>query len=539
MVEKILDKLKTIPPKILAWWNKFTAKQKTGIISVSIGVIVAFVILIMVVTRAQYVTIVTCENTTQASEVKDILDSNAMDYKVSDSGLIFSINAKQQSEANILLGSNNIMTDEYSSLDKVVSGGLSTTESDKEKMYVAYKENKLAKDLGQLSFVEKAFVSLNIPENDGTLISKKEDSSAQVTLKLKGECTEENAAAVARAVKTVLGNDTTDRVVIMDTDGHLLFAGDEESSVTGFASNQMSLKAQAEEAIKAEVKKVLTGTNEFDLVEVGGNIELDFSNTEKVSTTYTPAEGQTQGVLSHESSYESETDGGSGLVPGTDSNTNNNPTYVYESGSGGSATVSQYEKDYLPNTETTTQSIPAGGIVYDKSSIAVTAIKYKVLREQDAKSQGLLDGISWDEYKATNQDRTKLEVDEELYSVVSDASGIDTSNITIVAYEEPFFVDKEAGAFDWKDILQVGLILVILALLALVILRSLKTEKEPEEQPEELSVENLLQSMPDEKLDDIELETKSETRKLIEKFVEENPEAVANLLRNWLNEDWG
>ena len=28
-------------------------------------------------------------------------------------------------------------------------------------------------------------------------------------------------------------------------------------------------------------------------------------------------------------------------------------------------------------------------------------------------------------------------------------------------------------------------------------------------------------------------------RKLIEKFVDENPEAAANLLRNWLNEDWG
>ena len=27
--------------------------------------------------------------------------------------------------------------------------------------------------------------------------------------------------------------------------------------------------------------------------------------------------------------------------------------------------------------------------------------------------------------------------------------------------------------------------------------------------------------------------------KRVEKFVEENPEAVANLLRNWLNEDWG
>jgi len=26
---------------------------------------------------------------------------------------------------------------------------------------------------------------------------------------------------------------------------------------------------------------------------------------------------------------------------------------------------------------------------------------------------------------------------------------------------------------------------------------------------------------------------------MIEKFVDENPESAANLLRNWLNEDWG
>ena len=31
---------------------------------------------------------------------------------------------------------------------------------------------------------------------------------------------------------------------------------------------------------------------------------------------------------------------------------------------------------------------------------------------------------------------------------------------------------------------------------------------------------------------------KSETRLMIEKFVDENPEAVASLLRNWLNEEW-
>jgi flagellar M-ring protein FliF len=40
-------------------------------------------------------------------------------------------------------------------------------------------------------------------------------------------------------------------------------------------------------------------------------------------------------------------------------------------------------------------------------------------------------------------------------------------------------------------------------------------------------------------LEEIELSDKSETRIMIEKFVDENPEAVALLLRNWINEEWG
>ena len=80
-------------------------------------------------------------------------------------------------------------------------------------------------------------------------------------------------------------------------------------------------------------------------------------------------------------------------------------------------------------------------------------------------------------------------------------------------------------------------IALILALLAFVVIRSMRAKKEATEE-EELSVESMLQSTPEDTLEDIDIETKSETRKLIEKFVDENPEAAANLLRNWLNEDW-
>ena len=60
------------------------------------------------------------------------------------------------------------------------------------------------------------------------------------------------------------------------------------------------------------------------------------------------------------------------------------------------------------------------------------------------------------------------------------------------------------------------------------------------EEPEaEISIDDILQStIPQTELDEIGVEEKSEARRIVEKFVEDTPELAANLLRNWLNEDW-
>jgi flagellar M-ring protein FliF len=282
---------------------------------------------------------------------------------------------------------------------------------------------------------------------------------------------------------------------------------------------------------------VILGTNEFDNVEVASNLVLDFSTTDKTEHTYTPADGQTQGVLSHEDVYSSENESGTGGVPGTDSN-DDDTTYVLEDDGTSSSTVSEESRDYLPNETITTTSTPAGLIDYSQSSLAASLIRYNVIREEDAETQGLLDGVTWDEYKLANSERTKLDVDEDFYTAVANATGISSESITLVAYSENVFFDKEGSSITATDVLQIILIIVILALLAFVVLRSMRGEKHEEEE-EELSVESLLQSTPEVQLEDISLENESEERRLVNKFVEENPEAAANLLRNWLNEDWG
>lgn len=161
-----------------------------------------------------------------------------------------------------------------------------------------------------------------------------------------------------------------------------------------------------------------------------------------------------------------------------------------------------------------------------------------MVREDDVKAQGLLDGVTWEEYKLANEGQTVVDVDQSFYDMVSKATGFPTDNISIVAYSENMFIDSEGLGISAADIMTIVLIVGILALLVFVVLRSMRGEKDSEE-PEELAVETLLQSQPEVELENINTEQISETRKMIEKFVDENPEAAASLLRNWLNEDWG
>ena len=224
----------------------------------------------------------------------ELLDGQGLQYRVSDDGYRIEINKKQQSEANLLLGANDIQSAAYT-IDNVTSGGFSTTEADKQKRYELYQETRLADDfIAAFSAVKWAKVELDLPEDNGTLIASKEDASIWVLLELDGEFSSESAAYLAKAVATAVGNENEENVVILDTDGNMLFSGSDTYSATGNASSQLSVKTQWETAVKNEVRQVLLGTNEFDKIEVASNLDLSFSSSEVTDHQYCVEDGMTR-----------------------------------------------------------------------------------------------------------------------------------------------------------------------------------------------------------------------------------------------------
>lgn len=531
----MLDRLKELRDKILAWWKKYTSKQRTVIVTMAAVVVFAFAVFIYIMTRPQYTRLMNCDNATEASTIMDLLEAAGVNCRLSNDGLKIDVEENQISEANRALGAAGY-SDQAPSLSDALSGGFSTTESDKQKLYADYKQKDLALLFESFDSVKKAEVRLNIPQQDGTLIAKEQETSAYICLELNGNFTSENAATMAKAAASSLGNSSTASITISDTAGNLLFSGEDDYSTAGQASSYMELQSQAESFVKNKVKQALVNTGQFDVVEVASFLNYDYSSYEQTDHKYSAQDGRDEGLKGHESTTSQSNSGGTSSVPGTDSN-DETGYYLYNGGNTESSSETK-DTDYLPDESIIKKLTPAMVIDYNNSSVTVTARNYNIVKESVVRSQGLLDDMTWEEYKENNSQPVKVEVDEEFYNAVAHATGIDASKITIVAYRENLFYDKETVSVNWTNILSIAMIVIILGLLGFIILRSMRVKQEVEPE-EELSVENLLQSVQPEQVEDIDVETKSETRKMVEKFVDDNPEAAANLLRNWILDDWG
>ena len=533
------DRLKEILEKLLEWWNKFTARQKTVIVSLSAVVVFTLAIIIIVFTRPNYVEIADCESTAESAKIVEILESAGVTHRESANGLTIEVLANQQSIASLAMGSAGYVPKGISYSD-FVDTSMSTTATDRENMYRDYLEAQLEQALCAISSVEAATALLHIPPQTGTLMSQQEDSSAyiQLTVKSGASVTSANATAMARAAATFLGNSNTANITIIDQNGNMLFAGGDDYAVGAVATSISELQNQAEAMLSSQMKRVLYGTGQFNMIEVVGHLEVNYDEYEKTVKEYYANPGYEQGLWAERNEFSSSSSGGVSGIPGTDSNESDNNTYVYPNLGGSESEQSEIGTKYLPNELIEHFLRAQGSINYDNSSIAISLIAYRDYYEESVKRQGLLEDISWEDFKNINGSDTRMEIDPDYYALAANATGVNQSRITIIAYTHPVFHDKEGWTeSDTSTTISVGMILLILALLAFVVLRSMRARK-AEEQEEELSVESMLQSTADTGLEDLDVESKSEVRLLVEKFVDENPQAAANLLRNWLNEDW-
>lgn len=533
-MDRILDFFKNLPAKAVEFWNKYTSKQKTIIISALAAVIFTLVALIWFSTRTNYVTLATFESTADAAAARGYLDDSStnFNYQVSNDALTISIDEKQLSEARLVLGENGVTETAKEDYSWMFDNGFTTTDSERQQKAKITLQNTMATDIRSMDGIKSAAVRINLPES--TLFENDKEASASIMLTTTTDLSEDSIEGIASYVANSLGNRNTDNIRIVDQTGQLLFEGGD--STTGSVSSNNRIRNEVIGSIEKNIRSLMV-SGIYDDAQVMTNLDIQLDETLIERTEYDTFQDGSTGPKESYYLYNAQNVDGTGGVVGTDANDEDIASYNIDDTRYGTAQVQVIRENYATDKTVTTTRKAIGAVNPANSSVSIILTQYIEYDEEKMREQGLLDNITFAEFQSQNSERVQVDVDEAMYSVVSNATGIRSNSITIIAYQVPLFYPRETTGIPVSNILQIILAVLIAALLIFVVFKGMRPAEVTELEPE-LSVEALLATTKEnQSLEDIEFNEKTATRQQIEKFVEENPEAVAQLLRNWLNDD--
>lgn len=529
------DFLIKMSQQITDFWNKFNRKQKVQIIATSSIGIIALVALIFILNKPTMVMITDGLEPAKTQQVVESLTKAGIKSEARNDATAVYIDSKDKQEAKMVLDEIGVISNAEMTYKEAFNTGLTATESEKKLRYQLAFEDELNRKIENLEQVDDAYVKIVVPDESRSILDDSKESKATAILKTQGTLNEEQIEGIASFLASSVKNLNLANVRIIDSTGKLLFDGEASKGLGTNLRSQIDYQMLQEANIKSKLRNVLLARGEYNDAEISVNLIIDFNEKSISSEMHTLPDGQTKPLPSSTYHYESEgTNVDGGGVPGTDSN-DGTTSYPMDSGSQSDSSTLIDKIDYEVDTTVTEEVKSIGTIKYDESTLSVTLNKYVYHNQELLEKQGELKDVSWNEYKATKNNE-RIDVDPDIVQLVKSASGVD--DVTIIAYEVPMFIDKEPKELNIADYIPVVVVILLILLLGYAVYKGTEPVEITEIEPE-LSVEDMLATTKErQELEAIEFDDRSETRVQIESFVEDNPEAVAHLLRNWLNDDW-
>lgn len=517
--------LKKLTEKVKTYWNALEKSQKVRIYVMVSIIVVAVIATLALTLRVEYIPLFDSSEDVDLKSVVNYLDENNIKYKKGDNQIY--VDSRKVKDIEFDLTTQGIVSPEISFADTWSKLSLTATEADKENLWKNYLINDLVYKLKKFDNVENATVQYNKPEKTYWARNDSENQgSAYVMLKTTSALTPDQVDAAAKVVAASLGV-PADNVTIVDQNFNPL--NRQDSSDLARASSQDEMRRQRQLELENKVYETfkigMVQNANFDTMSVSANPTLDFDTHKSVSKEYTAPDPDGQGYRSnYEVVEENLTNGDTGSIPGTDSNPETSPSYQIGENENSNYQKNQTYEERLFNETNSETEKALGKLMPDESTMSIVLWYGKVVENADGLTSEYLD---------------------EVRKLASDATGIPTQNITVSIQK---LVPEATPTVTLSDTLKelfdkYGLYALMLILLVIMVVTAMPKKKSEigtlEVATAEAAagaVQGAAETM--ETLPDISVEEQSELKKQIDKFVQQNPEAVAQLLRNWIAEDW-
>ncbi|MCL2047617.1 MAG: hypothetical protein FWG87_02710 [Defluviitaleaceae bacterium] len=551
-VKKYIDPLK-------ARWDILTQPQRYKLLGVIAAVLIALALMGYFAFRTPWVTIMSGSNLQEISPMRAELANAGIRSRTAKFESELQVDSRRRADAiSIMQVADVVPNRDHFTWADALDTNLSTTDAERRILEIRGKEGQVASQLTAMNGITGARVTFSIP-NNRPFDPNPDVPTAAVVLNVTQGFSAGQGRNLARIVSQNVSNLNIEDVVIVDQYMNTIFSGEEEAQTSAEIAQQQ--QQQRRNSGMIETRQILSSV--FDEVNVVFNPVFETRIAEvQTSQSFTTPEGgfEGAGLMTRDLTSRASTEGGdAALEPGIQPQTATFPNYLNPGNQRMSAERRDNDVEYVMNSvEVITETGP-GGIDEARSTGSVMAVRNRNVHQEDWIYEGIALGEErtaddWRRY--TNEASTprliNSEIDgiemEQYQQLVANAMGIPVGNISFMLMERIVPISTEIRVWDIPTILMVAVLLLLLAMLLYGLLRKQRTAGEDEEALEpQLAVEDLLVSTQLEEareeaaqaLEEIDYFKENEIKKQIDKFVNEKPEAVAALLRNWINvEEW-
>jgi len=511
------ESLLKIRNQLNEFWDRLDKKQRIKLLAIAIFTFLSLGILFYIMNRPEYVVLYSDLSTKDAGEIVDVLSKELKTpYKLENNGSTILVPKDKKDEIRMKLATKGLPKNGFTFSDAFDNTKLGTTDMELRKRYLYFLQSEIAQAIKTIEGVEDATVNIVVPDTQTFVLSEKDiPATAAVLLKLSPgfKPTPEQVKGIIDFVSKSVEGLKPQNVTVIDQTGQILNSDLEVSGIN--VSQQYDLKKKIEQELQNSVQTLLEQIFGIGNVAVRVNVELDFNRETTNSVEFSPVVDDKGIIRSYQELKEKAVNGSNGGVPGVTSNTQ----------------TTQYP--------TTTN----GGSESDKSNLIVN-YEINEIRKELVKAQGNIKDLTV--AVVVNSNSLDDDMKQRIKDLVSATTGINTKLVTVDGF--PFntnlvdqMIKQQENAKKQKDFVNRMLVIGSVVGLSAATIGYLIIRRRRKLQPDvvkEMAVTEMMEKPETLELEkEIEIVDKSASRKQIERFIEKKPDIVAQLLRNWLNEE--
>lgn len=529
--------------KIAKYFKDMDKGKRLRLIILAVVAVAVVLTASILLNQKSYTVLYSGMNAEDAGEVLARLNEMSVDAKADGSDTIL-VESDDADSIRMQLAAEGYPSSGYNYDIFKNASGLGTTDMEK-RVYLQFQlQDNLRKTIVQLDKVKDAVVNVNLGESSSFVLSNDEKpATAAVMLKLEDGMTlsNEEVRAIAELVSKSVAGLNVDDVRIIDSEMNLYDMQDD--TVVENVGTQMQLQQAVQDQLQTQVANLLFPIFGEDSVLAQVNVVLNFDKQVSESVVFEPpVEGSNEGLaVSMQELAETVQDDTSGGLVGVDAN---GGTTSYPSVTGEDSPYSKISKEtnYELN-ETRTQIENAQGKIEDLS--------VSVIIDSSTTTEDYTERVKSLVATAIGVSGERITVDMLPFKQMEQGESGDPATDAFALQQQTFSEMEKASLVRLSIIIGAVVIVLILALVAVLTLR----KKKPVQTvggygvdyyagdtmipaPDGASIGSMNSGDEPPPTKGIPMENKENGNlSRLEQYIENSPESVTQLLRNWLSDD--